>query len=386
MNNTKKRIAILSVYDIYNYGSILQTYAMQKSISLLNFTNIIIRNDHRNKFSQLKRCFNLPLLKMKLNFLFRDLYIKYFNKELKYYFNSRNESFRKFIHEYLNISPDWGNKENIAKKIKDYNFALVGSDQVWNPTNIGKDFYTMNFIPYGIKKIAYASSFGVSQIPANMKNKYINFLSQIDCLSIRETSGQKIIKNLLNKEIPVVADPTILLPFKYWQEFKTNHPFNNKKYIFCYFLGTSEEHRNFVRRLKEKTGYQIVTLPHNDEICKSDFNFGDFIPNGVGPKEFVNFIAHANYICTDSFHATVFSNLFSKEFYAFPRFLNENKASTNTRIPSLLKILGNEKRYILPTTTITDDLLKPIQYSNIQENILKLREYSLQYLKDALNI
>lgn len=63
MNNTKKKIAILSVYDIYNYGSILQTYAMQKSISLLNFTNIIIRNDHRNKFSQLKRCFNLPLLK-----------------------------------------------------------------------------------------------------------------------------------------------------------------------------------------------------------------------------------------------------------------------------------------------------------------------------------
>ncbi|MEO4996106.1 hypothetical protein ABH014_22155, partial [Bacteroides xylanisolvens] len=81
----RKKIAILSVYDVYNYGSILQTYATQQVIKELGFDSIIIRNDHRDKLSQLKRCFNLPLLQMKMNFIIRDIYVKYLNKTLGEY-------------------------------------------------------------------------------------------------------------------------------------------------------------------------------------------------------------------------------------------------------------------------------------------------------------
>lgn len=75
-----KKVAILSVYDVYNYGSILQTYATQQIITSLGFENVIIRNDHRSKLSQLKRLSNLPLLQMKINFLIRDFYVKHINK------------------------------------------------------------------------------------------------------------------------------------------------------------------------------------------------------------------------------------------------------------------------------------------------------------------
>lgn len=155
----------------------------------------------------------------------------------------------------------------------------------------------------------------------------------------------------------------------------------------CYFLGKNPNHREFANRLSKKTGIEIISLPHSDEICKADFNFGNFTPLHVGPKEFVNLVAHASYVCTDSFHCTVFSNLFSRQFYSFGRYANaKNVASTNSRIPSLLSILGNHERFIDSTTPISDSLLTPIDYGLVQKNIEKLRLSSLDYLKKALDL
>lgn len=382
-----KKVAILSVYDVYNYGSILQTYATQQIITSLGFENVIIRNDHRSKLSQLKRLSNLPLLQMKINFLIRDFYVKHINKQLGLYFKSRHDAFDQFIAENLKISCDIGDKSGIAEYIKDWDFALVGSDQVWNPMNLGKDFYTMNFVPEGVKRITYAPSFGVSAIPKNQMEKTKQYLNNIDCISVRETSGQAIIKELIGKNVPVVADPTILMPFDKWEKLVDSHPYNSKPYILCYFLGKNPNHREFANRLSKKTEIEIISLPHSDEICKADFDFGDFTPQHVGPKEFVNLVAHASYVCTDSFHCTVFSNLFSRQFYSFGRYANaKNVASTNSRIPSLLSILGNHERFIDSTTPISDSLLTPIDYELVQKNIEKLRLSSLDYLKKALDL
>ena len=131
----------------------------------------------------------------------------------------------------------------------------------------------------------------------------------------------------------------------------------------------------------------IVSLPHSDEICRWDFGFGDVSPHGVGPKELINLIAHASYVCTDSFHATVFSNLFNREFFSFGRYVDSsNSASTNSRIPSLLSLLGDSERYIDSTIGISDELLKPIDFQTVNENILSLRNSSSTYLKQSLEI
>ena len=324
---------------------------------------------------------------MKINFLIRDFYVKHINKQLGLYFKSRHDAFDQFIAENLKISCDIGDKSGIAQYIKDWDFALVGSDQVWNPMNLGKDFYTMNFVPKGVKRITYAPSFGVSAIPKNQMEKTKQYLNNIDCISVRETSGQAIIKELIGKDVPVVADPTILMPFDKWEKLVDSHPYNSKPYILCYFLGKNPNHREFANRLSKMTGIEIISLPHSDEICKADFDFGNFTPQHVGPKEFVNLVAHASYVCTDSFHCTVFSNLFSRQFYSFGRYANaKNVASTNSRIPSLLSILGNHERFIDSTTPISDSLLTPIDYGLVQKNIEKLRLSSLDYLKKALDL
>lgn len=383
-----KKVAILSVYDVYNYGSILQTYALQKVITDLGLDNTIIRNDHRSKLSQIKRCFNAPLLRMKVNFIIRDLYVRYIRRDLWEYFSSRKRSFDNFINDNLEISPDWGDRQGIAQHIQNYDFALVGSDQVWNPMNLGKDFYTMSFVPKNVKRVTYAPSFGVSVIPKKQIAETKEYLEKIDCLSVREISGKEIIKQLTGREAPVVADPTILLPVEKWEEMVVPvHPNKNKPYIFCYFLGTSKHHRDFANRLKSYTKMDIVSLPHSDEICRWDFGFGDASPHGVGPKEFINLIAHASYVCTDSFHATVFSNLFNREFFSFGRYVDSNNtASTNSRIPSLLSLLGDTERYIDSRIDISNDLLKPVDFNIVNQNILSLRHSSSTYLKQSLEI
>lgn len=383
----KKKVAILAVYNVYNYGSILQTYATQKVITELGFDNVIIRNDYRSPIGQLKRCFNFPLVAMKLNFVFRDFYVKHFNRELNLYFKTRKNAFDTFIKDNLQFSPDWGRLENIARHLKEYDYVLVGSDQVWNPMNIGKHFFTMEFVPDSVKKIAYAPSFGVSSIPKNQREETVHYLSRIDSLSVREISGQRIIETLIGKKVPVVADPTILVPLKYWQTFVMEHPYHDKKYILCYFLGKTQSHRDFAKKLSQLTGIDVVSLPHSDRICKADFNFGNYSPLGVGPKEFVNLVAHAEYVCTDSFHATVFSNLFSRKFFSFPRYADANStASTNSRIPSLLHLLGDENRFMSSNCEPTKKMLEPIDFSMVQANINNLRENSRNYLVKSLGI
>ena len=168
------------------------------------------------------------------------------------------------------------------------------------------------------------------------------------------------------------------------EKYLNNSP--KKPYILCYFLGTIKSHREFANRLKRKTGIDIISLPHSDEICKWDFNFGDYTPLNVGPQEFVNLIAHASYVCTDSFHATVFSNLFSRQFFSFSRYANDdNIASTNSRIPSLLSILGNEGRYVDSSIDIADNLLDEINFKCVKKKISELRHTSREYLLKSLD-
>lgn len=99
-----------------------------------------------------------------------------------------------------------------------------------------------------------------------------------------------------------------------WGCITKKERFYNEPYLFCYFLGNNPEQREFVRRVKEITGCKIVQLQHCDEYIKSDVEFPDYAPYNVGPAEFVQLIRDAEYVFTDSFHASVFSLLYQKKF------------------------------------------------------------------------
>lgn len=175
-----------------------------------------------------------------------------------------------------------------------------------------------------------------------------------------------------------------MLDCKQWKTTYQEEKIVKEPYIFCYFLGSNQKHREFAKKLKERTGCKIVTLPYMDEIVKDDFGFADEPMYQVGPREFLNLICHAEYVCTDSFHGTVFSILHHKKFFTFNRYEETKKASTNSRLKSLLGLLEIENRLCKSDVEIETIMQKEIDYKKVEEKLNILREDSRNYLKNAI--
>ena len=143
----------------------------------------------------------------------------------------------------------------------------------------------------------------------------------------------------------------------------------------------------FAKELKKITGYKIVALQHLDEFVEYDMGFGDIIPYDIGPAELVNLIRNAEFICTDSFHGTCFSILDHKKFFVMNRFTNSNTQSTNTRIDSLLSLVGLESQRIggdWKENNFYELLNTEILYESVDKRLEEERQKSLMYLKNAL--
>lgn len=138
------------------------------------------------------------------------------------------------------------------------------------------------------------------------------------------------------------------------------------------------------RIYKKKTNIKIVAFQQLDEYIPSDEGFADEAPYNVGPAEFLNYIRNAEYVFTDSFHCSVFSILYKKNFFTFSRFSENAKQSTNTRIDNLLNLTGLTRRRISVSSSIEDILTMPLDYTGVDERLNTLRASSLEYLQNAL--
>lgn len=105
----------------------------------------------------------------------------------------------------------------------------------------------------------------------------------------------------------VVCDLMLLFDDKDWMIIQEDAPIIKNDYIFVYFLGINPLHREFVTRLKKETGLKVVCLPHIDEYIKADKVCSDIRLYDIDPGQFLNLIRNAKYVCTDSFHCSVFS-------------------------------------------------------------------------------
>ena len=384
-----KKVGIVSCYFKNNYGSLLQAYATKKILDNNNIPNETIAIEANKDFKRGKRkyyvsqIFNFSFIKSKLGMIKMKL-DKKINKELGKNISIRNKKYKEFKKEF-NLSRSCTDYRGLTQLAKEkYSDIIVGSDQLWLPVNVVADYYTLNWVPDDINKISYATSFGVSNIPKKYDNIYIKFLKRINHLSVREKSGKEILDNYkINSK--VVCDPTILLTKEEWEKECSPNKFINEKYILCYFLGNNIEHRKFAERLKDKTGYKIVSLNHADEYVKYSDKFADIAPYDVGPREWLNLIKNAEYVCTDSFHGTVFSLIFNKTFFDFRRFNPKNKNNTNSRLDSLLNIAGVSKERILTGLEDVNKVLKyKIDYKKVNKNISNFRNESKKWLLESL--
>lgn len=392
-----KKIALVTCYFQPNYGSQLQAFATQEAFVKLGLEHETIRIDgllpeiNKAKYKYfLSKILDMNTVKDKMATV-RKLLAKKRNPEYARNLEVRYGMFRDFASNMFTLSRRYDCKAQLGESAHGYAAFVVGSDQLWLPSNIAADYYTLNFVPDDVCKIALATSFGISVLPEKYGRKAGEFLNRIDYVSVREISGQKLVKQWADRDVPVVCDPTIMFDAEEWKKAigadgDGKRFANGEKYLFVYFLGNNPWEREIVKRVRKETGLKIVQIAHSDEYVKSDEGFADFTPYNVGPREFVELIRDAEYVFTDSFHCSVFSMLNSKRFFTFPRYSNDGPASTNGRLYSLLSLVKQEKRMVRKSDVfnVADMLKEEVDYKVVHGELDKLRQFTWNWLEKAL--
>lgn len=388
--SSNKRIGMAINYDYPDYGGMLQAYASFRKIRDLGYDPEAINIDaisgeikQRKIKYFIRNIFDISIVKEKSQIVFKKIRQKA-NKALGDNLNLRYEAFDKFHKEKFKVSREYSSWSDLTNGCKEYSSVVVGSDQLWLPSNIAGDYYTLSFVPNEVNKVAYATSFGVSKIAKGQEEKARQYLNRINFLSAREESGQRIIKECTGRDVQLVCDPALLLNSEEWNTIATPGKIIEDKYIFCYFMGNNPWQREFVTELRNKSGYKVVALLHLDQYIKSDEDYVDYSPYDISPADFVNLVKNAEYVCTDSFHGTVFSLIYEKLFFTFMRFSDKATLSTNSRITTLLKRVGVEDRLVTKESSVEELMNKEMDYTTIQDRLSKFRNESLQYLKKAL--
>lgn len=370
-----------------NYGTSLVGYALVKKIQQLGHDVEIINYVKRlSIFDKIRymlnayRCGELcKLLKLRMNkkTVANDPQLaSYLKLRIDAVEQYKKQKLYPLFHNYVGFN-------DLKKGSKNYKTIIVGSDQVWTPLSLPNKFFNLLFVDDSIKKVAYASSFGVSEIPNFQKKATGEYLDRFAYIGIREQRGKEIVDSLSHKKAQVVADPTILLSRDEWEKEIDDSIVNEtESYIFCYFLGTNQNARKAVNELKAKTGLKIITIRHMDEYVAEDENFGDKAPYYVGPNDFIKYISKATYVCTDSFHCTAFCIQFHRKFMTFYRFASNNKTGRNSRIDSLFNTLQINKNHIYNGKI--DLINDPIDWRIVDNKLEKLRQDSLLFLQESL--
>lgn len=338
-------VAIVTI-ETFNYGNRLQNYALQQVLRSLGYTVKTLPRMPRKKGAIVA--------------------VKRFIQKL---LQSKTSKFREF-----NLNIDFAEsvigRDEYPQNLNDkFDFFIAGSDQIWNPYfefAAGK----CDFLDFAdaTKRISYAASFGVDEIPEAKKMELASYLKQFSAISVREHEGAKIVADLIGKEAKVVLDPTFLLNCEEWKKMeKKPLKLPKRKYVLIYALGEkSQRFSDKIEQLKNK--YEIYDI-------RSHWLIENEIP--IGPSEFLYLIHNAEMVLTDSFHATAFSVIYHKKFIVY----NRVGLDMNSRIKSLSKMLK-----IYDCLNEYNDLIydKENDYIQIDRIIDIERERSMSFLRAAL--
>ncbi len=369
-----------------NYGTALVGYALIKKLQILGYQVEVI-----NYIKQLSLC---DKMSWGINAL-RCSGLKFFIEKFKGSSDlKKNTLYAEHIKErtkaveaykarkLIPFFKDYKGFPALHEGSKYYDAVIVGSDQVWTPLSLPAKFFNLLFVDDYVRKVAYASSFGVSSIPSFQRKATGAYLDRFYRIGVREKQGKDIVESLSHQKATVVADPTMLLTPEEWnEEIKYSFVHEVEPYIFCYFLGSNIEARKAANQLKQITGYKIVTLRHMDEYIPDDEQFGDEAPYNIDPNDFLKYISGASYVLTDSFHCSAFSIQFKRKFMTFYRFNSSSKGSRNSRIDSLLDTFGLRDRLFRGNVM---KIMDEIDYKVIHEKLKKYRDESIDFLKGCL--
>lgn len=392
-----KKIAIITMTCGINYGNALQNYAVLKLIEKSGYSVNTISNSttngnlaRPNDVSFVKKIHPRYILDWYHNKLNTSLHLKndcdftFSNiKEAKVSLDTVNQAielkkkkFNYFQKNSLNYSDfSISNKNYYLEKLNDYSAFVTGSDQVWNPyyrTNSEIEF--LQFAPKE-KRIAFVPSFGISKLPDEVKDKYRKWINEIPFLSVRENEGAQIIKELTNKDVEVLLDPTFGLSKDEWIDFAKkpdNCTYKPNNYVFCYFLGNRTfKYTKFIKEYVRKNNCEIVDVYDVKQLNNYSYS----------PQEFIWLLLNSKAIFTDSFHGCALSINLNKPFVVFDR-VGDGCITQSSRVSTvLLKFNLENNRF----GSISIDNINDIDCKSVNSIIEIERNKQLDFLKKSLN-
>ena len=368
------KIGILTFHYSNNYGGVLQSYSLYnrlknegQDVEIIDFVpanyNSTMKNILQINKSDIKNISNL-LKRIKIKLIY--------NKNITLKFNEFRKSNMKLSKRV--------NEDNIFNILGNYETIIVGSDQIWNPSQRVNAEYFLDFgNSFRGRKISYAADSTISEIDNSNIEKLRNSIGEFEVISVRNKHSYDFVKQLRDMEIPIVADPTILCDFN----DLVGKVDINEKYILTYILGNEIEgsHKEALKKIKQTYGklpvYSIV-IPTMDFKLN---NFADKIYYDLGPEEWLDMFRNASFVYTDSYHGVLFSLKYNKPFLAYyteklraTRFIDlGERYDINKYIINSVDDIENKK-----------SLDKNIDFNGIKKIISNHKKKSLDFLNQVL--
>ena len=366
-----KKIGLVTLYEVDNYGTCLQAFALSHIVNMMGYESEIIRFDrnlsipkeplHRKVVSVgIANAINIALCRSAIKV--------------------RKEKFNKFRKDYFKYSDYlYSCVEEVKNANIEYDAYITGSDMVWSWEL--KDFLDYYFLRFADchKRISYAPSFGNTKFNKEMNNYYKEALAGMRYCSCREERGVEFVKNEVGKDCILASDPTLLITKEVWNEL-FSLKCNNEKNILFYMFGDIPSW--YIRNIKkyEQEGYVIRFVPQNYFQYRYEKKMGN---DAFGPIEFIQAFNNASFVITNTYHGLMFSLIYRKPFVMIHRDKNEHWATHEERMQSVLELLGLEDRYLDLDNKISHVLMH-LNYGSIETKLNGLIKSSKEYLLTAL--
>lgn len=364
------KVGVVTFHNAHNYGASLQAWALQRVLKNLGTEPGIIHY-HPESIDRLYVPPKQNTFKKKARYILKKKYRNRVKDQVYKY-----HKYNKFIRDNFNLIGDFTDYEELKKANLNLDAYITGSDQVWNSdhTNGFDPAYMLDFAEEGKLKISYAASVGREYILPQYRDQFKESLKTYTSISVREPSAKPAITALTDKPVNVVLDPTLLLDRKDYEELKVPGKIK-ERYILVYMMEANKDLIRFANKLSVATGIPIIQRKPLG-IFRNEL--ASYYTDEAG--EFLGEIENAEYVLTNSFHATVFSLIYEKPFISMLH------TSTGSRTSDLLKTVGLESHILYDPSEFHD--MKKFEIEDkekLRSRIKELQQGSYEFLKNALN-
>lgn len=366
----KLSILTITCHDVYNTGAGLQAYALMKYLQDEgNDVRIIdYKPDYLSRHYSLTNVSNPVYDKPLIRWIYLAAKLPGRLRRLK---GEKKKEFDTFRKEYLLLTDrTYHSFDELEGQPPKADLYLAGSDQIWNPhfPNGHDPSFFLGFVKETKRKASYAASLSVSKLTASEEAEMLPYLKEFCRISVREIRAVELVQKMGLTAVQV-CDPVLLLDRSFWESFGSRTGLREgESYCFVYDFDNAPETGKIIDIIRDQYHCRVISYfgcNKADSVCE------------CGPVRFVSLIRDAAFVVSNSFHATLFSLIFHKNFLATRR-----KEDLNSRVEDLLQRTGLTDRY-LHLADQARNLTEP-DWEAVDRALDREREFSKQYLRELL--